>query len=122
MKVSPSFLDEQLTNITEKFDVIKLNDVPKYLTKKQSRKFVVFTLDDGYKDNLTNALPVFKKYNVPFTIFVTTNFPDKKAILWWYLLEDLILSHDEIVLSNGVRYPCKTKEDKFDFCLSVWLA
>lgn len=112
MKISPVFLDEQLTKITEKFDVIKLTDVQKYLTKKQSKKFVVFTMDDGYKDNLTKALPVFKKHNVPFTIFVTTNFPDKKAILWWYLLEDLILSNDEIVLSNGITYPCKTREEK----------
>lgn len=42
---------------------------------------MVFTMDDGYKDNYTNALPIFKKYNVPYTIFVTTNFPDRQAIL-----------------------------------------
>ena len=37
------------------------------------RKSVVITLDDGYKDNLTNALPILQKYNFKATIFVIVN-------------------------------------------------
>lgn len=36
----------------------------------QKKPFVVLTFDDGYKDNLTVALPVLKKYNARATIFV----------------------------------------------------
>ena len=80
----------------KKYDFISLDDLPDYLSGKRKNKFVIFTLDDGYIDNLTHAYPIFKKYDVPFTIYVTTNFPDKKAVLWWYLLEDLLLKENKI--------------------------
>ncbi len=38
------------------------------------RKNVAFTLDDGYADNFENAYPIFKKYNVPFCIYVCKQF------------------------------------------------
>ena len=88
MKVTPDFLDSLIIKLKEKYDIIPLTEVPSRLKQKNKRKFIVFTMDDGYKDNLTKALPVFKKHNAPYTIFVTTDFPDKKAVLWWYELED----------------------------------
>ncbi len=37
-------------------------------------KFVAVTLDDGYADNYEEAYPIFKKYNIPFCIFLTRDF------------------------------------------------
>jgi len=37
------------------------------------KKSVVITFDDGYKDNLANALPILKKYNFKATIFIVIN-------------------------------------------------
>ena len=37
-----------------------------------SRREVVVTFDDGYRDNLTNALPIAESKGVPITIFVTS--------------------------------------------------
>lgn len=119
MKVSPAKLDAILSEISRKYDVIRLEDVPSRLVSNHKRKFAVFTMDDGYKDNLTNALPVFKKHNLPYTIFLATDFMDGKAILWWYVIEDLILGHDEIVLSNGMTIPTKTKHEKEDAFLKI---
>jgi len=39
-------------------------------------KFICITLDDGYRDNYENAYPIFKKYNIPFCIYITTGFID----------------------------------------------
>lgn len=39
-----------------------------------NKKFIVVTLDDGYEDNYDVAYPIFKKYNVPFCIFVTKEY------------------------------------------------
>lgn len=41
------------------------------------KKFIVVTLDDGYEDNYVTAYPIFKKYNVPFCIFVTKEYVHK---------------------------------------------
>src|SRR5262249_5349659 len=45
------------------------------------------TFDDGYTDNLTHALPILERHNVPATIFVTTDMPDHRLKLWWYAFE-----------------------------------
>lgn len=119
MKVTPDFLDKKISEIKHDFDIISISDVPERLKQKQRRKFVVFTMDDGYKDNYTKALDVFKKHKVPYTIFVTTDFPDKKAILWWYELEDLLLNNSSITLSNGISYSAKTYEEKCDAFLTI---
>lgn len=112
MKVSPGRLEAFILSHRDEYDFIRLEDVPARLQNPQQKKFMVFTMDDGYKDNLTEALPVFRKHKVPFTIFITTDFPDKQALLWWYMLENLLLSHDCITLTNGTTYPAHTLQEK----------
>ena len=82
-------------------------------TKKADRPFVLFTFDDGYVDNLTYAYPIFKKQDIPFTINVSTCFPERTAVIWWYLLEDLILNRERLTYEhNGQTYDfdCGTEE------------
>jgi peptidoglycan/xylan/chitin deacetylase (PgdA/CDA1 family) len=100
---------------------VSLDEVGEILRSgRYAGKFAAFTLDDGYMDNYTHAYPVFKSYNVPFAIYVTTSFPDREAILWWYLLEDVLLREDEIeVQLDGqiIKYDTSTlikKEAAFD--------
>jgi peptidoglycan/xylan/chitin deacetylase (PgdA/CDA1 family) len=98
LEVTPEYL-EQLILFFRKMDyqfvsLDELNVQAKADTPK--KKFVVFTFDDGYVDNYTYAYPVFKKYQVPFTIYVTTGLPDGEAVLWWYLLEELVASKTKI--------------------------
>lgn len=112
MKVSPAYLDNFIRQTKNRFNIISISDVEEYLQTPQKKKFVVFTMDDGYKDNFTEALPIFKKHNAPFTIFAATNFPEKSAVLWWYELEDLLLKNNEIILSDGSKYKCATKSEK----------
>ena len=119
MKVTPNFLDKSLLLLERDYDIVPLSEVPARLRQKHKRKFIAFTMDDGYKDNFTKALPVFKKHNAPYTIFVTTDFPDRKAVLWWYELEDLLLKNDGVTLSNGETYPARTYEEKCDSFLKI---
>lgn len=70
----------------------------------------VVTFDDGYKDNLENALPVLERFRVPASIFVTTGFVERRARAWWYEVEaiarerrGLTLEWDEQVLSFSLE-------------------
>ncbi|MEK7383134.1 MAG: polysaccharide deacetylase family protein, partial [Elusimicrobiota bacterium] len=40
------------------------------------------TFDDGYENNYRVAFPLLKKFNVPATIFIATDFVKNKKLLW----------------------------------------
>lgn len=44
-----------------------------------ARPYVVLTFDDGFKDNLTVALPILKKYNARATIFINPAYISRKS-------------------------------------------
>ncbi len=54
---------------------------------------LAFTFDDGYRNNLTRALPILRKYNVPATFYLTTAFVGRNAFYWFdrmdYVLQRL---------------------------------
>ena len=41
-------------------------------------KSVAITFDDGYEDNITNALPILKKYNAKATIYLVIDRHDRE--------------------------------------------
>jgi peptidoglycan/xylan/chitin deacetylase (PgdA/CDA1 family) len=56
------------------------------------RPRVVVTFDDGYRDNLTNALPIAESKGVPITVFVTSGILGNHHGLWWDRLGTLLRS------------------------------
>ena len=93
MKVSPQFLENLILSYRKQgFEFLSVDDLYELMrgNRKQKKPFIVFTLDDGYVDNYTIAYPIFKKYEVPFCIYVATDFPDNKAFLWWYAIEEYL--------------------------------
>ena len=52
---------------------------------------IVLTFDDGYIDNLREALPLLERHNVPATIFITTGNIGSEEEFWWDWLETLLL-------------------------------
>ena len=117
LKISPKFLEHVIVKYKNTgFEFLSLDQLYEVLSGKKCicKPFVCFTIDDGYLDNFENAYPIFKKHQVPFAIFVATDFPDKKAILWWYVIEELILNSTEVLLSDGSKYTCKTFQEKWD--------
>ena len=106
LKVTPEFLDSVICQVRDSgFDIIGMDAVPERLKSPGGKPpFAVFTLDDGYKDNAEFAYPVFKRHNVPFTIYVATDFADGRGDLWWLTLEEAIRQLPRIELEmDGVR-------------------
>src|SRR6266550_4758423 len=47
----------------------------------ESSRLVAITFDDGYRDNLTVALPLLEKFGLPMTLFVTAGFVGREGYL-----------------------------------------
>ena len=106
LEVTPEYLENTILFLRKNnYEIVSLTRAAQILNNNEKKKFAVFTFDDGYRDNYEYAYPIFKKYEVPFTIYVTTHLPDGKAILWWYHLEDLLLKENQIKFNlNGQEY------------------
>ena len=66
---------------------------------------VAVTFDDGYADNLHQALPVLERHAVPATVFVTTGYVGAGGEFWADEVERLLLRPGdlprELVLTAG---------------------
>lgn len=58
------------------YEAITFEDLKNGEYKKRfdrNKKYVIITFDDGYKDNLINALPILKKYKLKAVLFLITD-------------------------------------------------
>jgi peptidoglycan/xylan/chitin deacetylase (PgdA/CDA1 family) len=117
MEVTPEYLEACITFFLEHdYQILSLDAIYEILkTTKIKNKFIAFTFDDGYIDIFRYIYPLFKKYNIPFTVYVTPGFQDQQAIMWWEFLQEIVLK------SECLRYPvddtiivssCKTWREK----------
>ncbi len=118
LEITPNFLEETIIYLqNNNYDIISINDVEQRLKNPQKTPFIVFTIDDGYLDNLEHAYPVFKKYNCPFTIYITTDLCDHSLFMWWRALDGVIKNNNHILLSEGginIDESCQTVVQKYE--------
>ena len=117
LRIDPDFLEQVIRHvIAAGYETLALDEVPDRLAKPQGRRpFVAFTLDDGYRDNLTDAYPVFKRYGIPFTVYVPADYADGAGDLWWLALEAALARIDLVDIEfEGVsrRHGCATPASK----------
>jgi peptidoglycan/xylan/chitin deacetylase (PgdA/CDA1 family) len=91
LSVTPQFLDQAIIAARDSgLTPVALQDLPVLLADPTDRRrFVSFTLDDGYRDNAEHAAPVFRRHGVPYTIFITKGFVERTRSLWWETAEEL---------------------------------
>ena len=54
-----------------------------------------------YRDNLTEALPVFENHAAPFTIYVAPALINGAADLWWDILEEIVAAAATLTVPGG---------------------
>ncbi len=98
LEVSPAFLASLVDFVVDAgFDVVSLDEAHARLAGKSAdRRFVCFTFDDGYADNYEYAYPVFRERGLPFAVYVASGYVSRSSMLWHYMLERLLLRHNEI--------------------------
>ncbi|MDF1608581.1 polysaccharide deacetylase family protein [Hoeflea sp. YIM 152468] len=103
LTITPDFLDASITRLKADGRVpVALEDLPDFLAQPdQPGPAMVFTLDDGYRDNDQHARPVFEKHGIPYTVFVSGGFVDRTHSIWWETAEQLISAVNEFTFDFG---------------------
>jgi peptidoglycan/xylan/chitin deacetylase (PgdA/CDA1 family) len=117
LKVTPDFLEQVIGQVRASgFEIVSLDEAHFRLTEgDHGSPFVCFTFDDGYRDNLEYAYPIFKRHDLPFAIYVPTDYSDGHGDLWWLALEKVIVNVNALsVKLDGVqrRLRCSTAAEK----------
>ena len=87
LEITPAYLEELINKY--KAAGYAFVSIDELLLSKPilPQKRVNVSFDDGFRDVYTNAFPIFKEYQIPFTIYLTTGFPEEKADIWWIQME-----------------------------------
>jgi peptidoglycan/xylan/chitin deacetylase (PgdA/CDA1 family) len=77
--------EELLRFLKAEMNPVSVDDVANFVAGKGDipDRAVAITLDDGYRDNYTNAYPLLKEYGIPATIFLATGFIGNTHMFWW---------------------------------------
>ncbi|WP_160005047.1 polysaccharide deacetylase family protein [Rhizobium sp. 18055] len=103
LEITPGFLDAVLTRLTsDGYQFVALADVPALISgPAQKQPFAAFTLDDGYRNNLAYATPVFERHEAPFTIFVAKGLVERTHTIWWETLTALLRKEKKLRFDFG---------------------
>lgn len=98
LQVTPAFLDYAITRVRALgYDIVDMDEAVRRIASDDPvKRFAVFSFDDAYRDNLVHALPVLRRHQCPFTLYVPTALVDGLGEVWWQALEDLIAANTSI--------------------------
>lgn len=95
--ISIDSFEKQIQFIYNKFEVIRLKDLL-LLEKKnlnfEQKRYICVTFDDALRSIYINAAKILNKYNIPYTIFIPTNFIGNKPN--WVETSEPVMSIDEL--------------------------
>jgi peptidoglycan/xylan/chitin deacetylase (PgdA/CDA1 family) len=84
------------------WEIISLGQLHDRLTNGSHRRpFVCITFDDGYADNFTIGLPIFRRHQAPLCVNVTVGYINRTTPGWWDALGELLLQRKEIQFSGS---------------------
>jgi peptidoglycan/xylan/chitin deacetylase (PgdA/CDA1 family) len=92
--------------------VVSLDDALRRSCDPKAPRFAVLTFDDGYRDNLTRALPLLERYAAPATIYVTTCLIERTANAWWLGLVEWLKRREWIAVEGYGRRSTRTLAEK----------
>ncbi len=81
--VGPFNFEKQIEFILKRNSIISLE---KLISEEKGTSI---TFDDGYEENYLIAYPILKKYNLTATIFLTTDYVEKRDYLTWKEIKEM---------------------------------
>ncbi len=84
LAVSPENFRHQLLYLKKNFEIVPLSQMAANLAQRSLQlKQLAITFDDGYADNLYQALPILTELSIPATVFVVTGKLDSPEPFYW---------------------------------------
>jgi peptidoglycan/xylan/chitin deacetylase (PgdA/CDA1 family) len=116
LEITPESLEALVAHLRlEGCHFAALDEIPALLATPRRQRFVCFTFDDGYVDNMDAALPVLERHRIPFAVNIATAYADRRGVVWWYVLEAVLERLDRIRtpwLSGAPELPLGTVAEK----------
>jgi peptidoglycan/xylan/chitin deacetylase (PgdA/CDA1 family) len=116
--VGPDNFRAQIRWLKENFDVIRFEDS----LRRAQRPSVAITFDDGYADNLHNALPVLEDIKAHAAFFVTAGSIGAQREFWWDEVQGIILKQEalpktfDLAIGGNIRaWPAENAVDRKAF-------
>jgi peptidoglycan/xylan/chitin deacetylase (PgdA/CDA1 family) len=127
-EITPRFLDRTIRALKRwRYDIVSIDEAcRRAVIMPERRRFVCLSFDGVAKELVSHAYPVLARHRVPFTVYVSTAFPDGMGEAWWLALEAIIAKEGRLSLMierNERHFSIRTigeKHQVFAF-LSGWL-
>jgi peptidoglycan/xylan/chitin deacetylase (PgdA/CDA1 family) len=114
LAVRPAVFRAQLERVRARMPIVRLDEPG----AKRRGPAAAITFDDGYADNLEQALPILESLEAPATFFVTTGNVESGREFWWDELDRLVLEGgrpERFRLedpAHGAEWPSVSREDR----------
>lgn len=100
--LTTSQLSKTLTILAQYYHFVSLPEAAEILagTRPLVPNSLALTFDDGYRNNLTSALPILRQFKAPATIFLSTGNVTEQKPFWFDRLDYAIQSMNNNTLSR----------------------
>jgi peptidoglycan/xylan/chitin deacetylase (PgdA/CDA1 family) len=123
----PAQFESQMRFLRENFRVISLGQLCDEL-KNPGRKGhgVAVTFDDGYSDLYVYALPILRKFEIPATVYLTTDCIETGEVAWYdkifLALQVAKGTEIELPIGEGPRFALGSPQQRVDVGARIVLA
>ena len=131
-KTSLEMLDTQLRQLRSNFNLFSLSKMVELKNNEElPAHSVAVTIDDGYRDFFDYAYPLFRKYSIPATLFITSGFINGELSLWPDRIKYLVakvkpetLQNTPVEIIGNLKIDPKMDRNSiskviFDHCISI---
>jgi peptidoglycan/xylan/chitin deacetylase (PgdA/CDA1 family) len=115
--IPKSLFSEQLNFLKQKgYVFVTLSDlIDIFSNKKQTKKIIIITFDDGFRNVVTNAYPIMKRFNAKGCFYLVSNLIGGNELLWTDYIETIIRNSKRgkfqfVFKGKTVSYDLNTKE------------
>lgn len=82
VSVTPNIFEKQIRTIVKHYQVVALEELADMQNFFGRKDIIAITFDDGYKGVYRWAFPILRKFDLPATVFLTTDLIGSNQLLW----------------------------------------